>query len=251
MDNQDAETFPEAFRRLFWVSFIYEGDFVAEISITLPSGITRYEDLVPYPTKGQPSKTMQTGNTPGSEVFTPGSSTFDRTEELVPFQISTNAAIRRFLNRVQSVVYDSKDQFRMTRANYANWLLRITEDLWSYHGAVYRNLPDFLLKSQPMPPQLDPASSPDTPGISGIPELGNNPWNVLRLEGRYYAGQYIIHRPFIEYVLLNLEHFQTHPCREAILQRCRQCLQGCKGFIRVFDTDPTNSVTCLFASGIV
>lgn len=233
------------------MSFIYEGDFVSEISITLPSGIARYEDLVPYPVKGHPYRTTQTENTPGSEAATPGSSSFDRTEELVAFQISTNAAIRRFLNRVNSVVYDSKDQFRMTRANYANWLLRITEDLWSYHGAIYRNLPDFLLKSQPLPMQLDPASSPDTPGLSRLPELGNNPWNVLRLEGRYYAGQYIIHRPFIEYVLLNVEHFPTHPCREAILQRCRQCLQGCRGFINVFDKDTANSVTGLFAAGIV
>ncbi|KAJ0317514.1 hypothetical protein COL5a_011081 [Colletotrichum fioriniae] len=254
-ENNDG--FSDAFRRLFWVALIYEGDFVSEISITLPSGIARYEDVVPYPAPETPKQhkdfTMAHA-TLEADVASPASTSFDRTEELVAFQISTNAAIRRFLNRVNSVVFDSKDQFRMTRTNYANWLLRITEDLWSYHGALYRNLPDFLLTSQPRrTPGQQPeyASSPMTPGIIRVEELGNNPWNVLRLKGRYYAGQYIIHRPFIEYVMLNMAHFETHPCREAILERCRMCLEGCKGFINVFDIDPANSITGLFAGGMV
>ncbi|PNH67368.1 hypothetical protein VD0002_g2308 [Verticillium dahliae] len=50
----------------------------------------------------------------------PASSSLDRTEALVAFQISTNAAIRRFLNSVNSAAYNSKDQCRTTRANYAN-----------------------------------------------------------------------------------------------------------------------------------
>ncbi|KAK1712440.1 hypothetical protein BDP67DRAFT_517395 [Colletotrichum lupini] len=249
--------FSDAFRRLFWVALIYEGDFVSEISITLPSGIARYEEVVPYPAPETPKQHKEfTINqaTPEAEVTSPSSTSFYRTEELVAFQISTNAAIRRLLNRVNSVVFDSKDQFRMTRTNYANWLLRITEDLWSYHGALYRNLPDFLLTSQPRrTPGQQPeiATSPMTPGIIQVEELGNNPWNVLRLKGRYYAGQYIIHRPFIEYVMLNMAHFETHPCREAILERCRMCLEGCKGFINVFDIDPANSITGLFAAGMV
>ncbi|KAL0936764.1 C6 finger domain-containing protein [Colletotrichum truncatum] len=247
--------FSDAFRRLFWVSLIYEGDFVSEISITLPSGITRYEDIVPYPAPETPKHREEHAAAfaaADTNPTSPEAAGFYRTEELVAFQISTNAAIRRFLNRVNSVVYDSKDQFRMTRANYAGWLLRITEDLWSYHGALYRNLPDFLLTSQPRKrPDQENASSPMTPGIIRVEELGNNPWNVLRLKGRYYAGQYIIHRPFIEYVLLNMAHFETHPCKEAILDRCRLCLEGCRGFINVFDIDPANSITCLFASGMV
>lgn len=230
---------------------------MSEISITLPSGIARYEDVVPYPAPETPKQHKDftvAQMTPEADVESPASTSFYRTEELVAFQISTNAAIRRFLNRVNSVVFDSKDQFRMTRTNYANWLLRITEDLWSYHGALYRNLPDFLLTSQPRRTpgqQQENASSPMTPGIIRVEELGNNPWNVLRLKGRYYAGQYIIHRPFIEYVMLNMAHFETHPCREAILERCRMCLEGCKGFINVFDIDPANSITGLFAGGMV
>ncbi|KAF9870463.1 C6 finger domain-containing protein [Colletotrichum karsti] len=253
--TSETDRFSDAFRRLYWVSLIYEGDFISEISITLPSGIARYEDIVPYPapeTPIHPHEHAATFSSQEANPTSPASSTVYRTEELVAFQISTNAAIRRFLNRVNSVVYDSKDQCRMTRANYANWLLRITEDLWSYHGALYRNLPDFLLTSQPRKrPDQDTASSPVTPGIIRLEELGNNPWNVLRLKGRYYAGQYIIHRPFIEYVLLNMAHFETHPCKEAILERCRLCLEGCRGFINVFDIDPANSITCLFASGMV
>ncbi|RBQ97113.1 hypothetical protein VDGD_10496 [Verticillium dahliae] len=177
----------------------------------------------------------------------PASSSLDRTEALVAFQISTNAAIRRFLNSVNSVVYNRKDQCRTTRANYANWLLRITEDLWSFHGAIYRTLPGFLLTSRPR----KPTGSPATPGFPSVEELGNNPRNVLRLEGRYDAGQYIIHRPFIEYVLLNVGYFATHPCREAVLERCRLCLLGCQVFIHVFDVDPTNSVTGPSVAGMV
>ncbi|KAF6811084.1 C6 finger domain-containing protein [Colletotrichum musicola] len=261
ISTDGTDRFSDAFRRLFWVSLIYEGDFVSEISITLPSGITRYEDVVPYPAPETPRHRREhaaaLSSSSTDQATTPTATSFYRTEELVAFQVSTNAAIRRFLNRVNSVVYDSKDQFRMTRANYANWLLRITEDLWSYHGALYRNLPDFLLTSQPRrrPGDQDSSTgaggSPATPGIIRLEELGNNPWNVLRLKGRYYAGQYIIHRPFLEYVLLNVAHFETHPCKEAILDRCRMCLEGCRGFIDVFDIDPANSVTCLFAGGMV
>ncbi|KAF3349350.1 Dihydroxy-acid dehydratase [Verticillium dahliae VDG2] len=133
----------------------------------------------------------------------PASSSLDRTEALVAFQISTNAAIRRFLNS----------------------LLRITEDLWSFHGAIYRTLPGFLLTSRPR----KPTGSPATPGFPS----------------------YIIHRPFIEYVLLNVGHFATHPCREAVLERCQLCLLGCQVFIHVFDVDPTNSVTGPSAAGMV
>ncbi|TDZ16675.1 Citrinin biosynthesis transcriptional activator ctnR [Colletotrichum orbiculare MAFF 240422] len=255
INTDGTDRFSDAFRRLFWVSLIYEGDFVSEISITLPSGIARYEDVVPYPAPETPKHREEHAaafSTPEANPTSPAATSYYRTEELVAFQISTNAAIRRFLNRVNSVVYDSKDQFRMTRTNYENWLLRITEDLWSYHGALYRNLPDFLLTSQPRKrPDQENASSPLTPGIIRVEELGNNPWNVLRLKGRYYAGQYIIHRPFLEYVLLNMAHFDTHPCKEAILERCRLCLEGCRGFINVFDIDPANSLTGLFASGMV
>ncbi len=176
-----------------------------------------------------------------------------RTDELVAFQISTNVSIRRFLNRVNSVIFDTKSQGRMTQANYVSWLLRTTQDLWAHHSALYRNVPDFLLTSIPrVQQQGSPAETlPTTPEVLQSAGLGNNPWNVVRLMGRYYAGQYIIHRPFVEYVLLNLESIPNHPHRSAILERCRSCFDGCRGFIMVFDVDPANSVTCLFAAGMV
>ena len=94
---------------------MYEGDIVSEISITLPSGISRYEDVVPYPANATFSRHFNQFDTPSTDGGSQALESYDRTEELVAFQISTNAAIRRFLNRVNSVVYDSKDQFRMTR----------------------------------------------------------------------------------------------------------------------------------------
>ncbi|KAL6410986.1 C6 finger domain-containing protein [Ilyonectria robusta] len=253
-DPQNPSTLPEAFRRLYWVAFIYEGDFMSEISITLPSGIARCEDQVPYPAQvmrvrqdshhGIPSPEVQVAGT------SPATSREDGNEELVAFQISTNAAIRRLLNRVHSMVYDSKDQFRMTRVEYVEWLLRVSEDFWSYHDTIYRNIPHFLLVSHPDENHNHFASSPQTPGFSRLHGLRNNPWNVLRLEGRYHAAKHIIHRPFFDYVLLNMEHIQTHPDREVILQKCGLCLQGCRGFFSVFDVEEVNSMTCLFATGM-
>ncbi|KAI1455853.1 hypothetical protein F4805DRAFT_468439 [Annulohypoxylon moriforme] len=245
MINQSSiDDFSDEFRRLYWVAFIYEGNFVSEVSITLPSGIARYEDVVPYPM-------VDTSNA-AQEESSPGIPSSDsQLNELVAFQISTNAAIRRFLNRVNNFVYDSKEQYRVTRADYATWLLRVTADLWSHHSAVYHNLPDFLLTSTRDQGESMSDANPSTPGFIRASNLGNDPWNVLRLKGRYYAGQYIIHRPFIEYVLLDLVNIDTHPSKVAILEKCRMCLEGCRGFINVFDVDVANSVTCLFASGMV
>ncbi|KAF5548622.1 3-oxoacyl-reductase [Fusarium mexicanum] len=225
-----SDTISDGFRRLYWISFIYECDFISEISIVSPSGIARYEDKIPYP-----------AFTAEIHPISPESSEARSQEELVAFQITTNSAIRRFLNTVNSVVYDDKEQFRTRRSNYASWLLRISEDLWSHHSAIYRNLPEFLLSnpSQDVPMTGADTSSPaslqsPTARIQGIP-VGNNSWNILRLKGRYYAGQYIIHRPFIEFIVLNIDNFESHPCKDAVLKRSKSCLDGCTGFIKVFD----------------
>lgn len=228
---------PEEFIRLYWVAFIFEGDFVSEISATLPSGIARFEELIPYPTF--------------KEATDPAGS---QHEELVAFQITTNASIRRFLNRVNSAVYNAKEQQRRqrdSRADHAGWLLRISQDLWAHHAAVYQNLPGFLLTSSEEAQDQNPFAESPTARIEGMAPRGNNAWNILRLKGRYHAGQYIIHRPFVEYAVLNADRFGAHPSHDQILNGCRMCFQGCMGFIRVFDTEPANSITCLFATGMV
>jgi hypothetical protein len=246
------DTIPDAFCRLYWISFIYECDFISEISVGSPSGIARYEDKIPYPafiTEKHPT----TRYCPSPSESSPTRSQ----EELVAFQITTNSAIRRFLNTVNSVVYDDRERFRTRQSNYASWLLRIAEDLYSHHSAIYRNLPEFLLTNSSKDVSMtgtdssSPASlqSPTT-RIQGIP-TGNNSWNILRLKGRYYAGQYIIHRPFIEFIILNIDNFEYHPQREAVLKRSKSCLDGCTGFIKVFDVETANSLTCLFPTGMV
>lgn len=213
----------------------------------MPSGIAKFEDDVPYPVFN--SSNSHGANTSPGEL----GSTHDPQElSVIAFQISTNASIRRFLNRVNSVVYDSKEQYRMARSDYATWLLRVTGDLWSHHSAVYQNLPEFLLTSSNTRTRLPSnGASPSTPGFMRPAETGNDPWNVVRLRGRYFAGQYIIHRPFLEFVLRNLKTFDAHPSRGVILHKCRLCLEGCIGFIRVFDVGPTNSVTGVFTGGMV
>lgn len=181
----------------------------------------------------------------------------DGVEELAAFQISTNVAIRRLLNSIHSMVYDSKDHFRMMRVDYVRWLLRVAEDFGSYHGTIYRSVPQFLLASSSLQwgsvnlSDAQPQLPDGAPSPSSASELGSNPWNVLRLQGRYYASQHIIHRPFVDYVLLNMDQIQTHPDLEIILQKCKLCLEGCKGFISVFNVNEANSLTCLFATGMV
>lgn len=246
------ESIPDAFCRLYWIAFIYECDFISEISIISPSGIARYEDKIPYPAFTTENRPVSPSGQESPELCSIRSQ-----EELVAFQITTNSAIRRFLNTVNSVVYDDKEQFRTRRSNYASWLLRISEDLWSHHSAIYHNLPEFLLtnSSRDVPMTGADASSPaslqsPTARIEGL-SVGNNSWNILRLKGRYYAGQYIIHRPFIEFIVLNINNFESHPCKGAVLKRSKSCLDGCMGFIKVFDVEPVNSLTCLFPTGMV
>ena len=245
------ESIPDTFRRLYWIAFIYECDFISEISVISPSGIARYEDKIPYPAFATDTSSACLSASESSENPNRGQ------EELVAFQITTNSAIRRFLNTVNSVVYDDKEQFRTRQSNYASWLLRISEDLWSHHSAIYRNLPEFLLTTPSQDVSMtgtestSPASlqSP-TARIRDLP-TGNNSWNILRLKGRYYAGQYIIHRPFIEFIVLNMDNVDTHPCKDAILKKSKSCLDGCMGFIKVFDVEVVNTLTCLFPTGMV
>ncbi|KAL6924162.1 hypothetical protein FSST1_001436 [Fusarium sambucinum] len=246
------ETIPDAFRRLYWISFIYECDFISEISVVSPSGIARFENKIPYPDFTTENNPVSPSAPQSSEMRSTRSQ-----EELVAFQITTNSAIRRFLNTVNSVVYDDKEQFRTRQSNYASWLLRISEDLWSHHSAIYRNLPEFLLtaSSQDVPMTGTESASPTslqspTARIQNL-QTGNNSWNILRLKGRYYAGQYIIHRPFIEFIVLNMDNFETHPCKHAVLKKSKSCLDGCMGFINVFDVETANALTCLFPTGMV
>ncbi|KAF5232582.1 hypothetical protein FAUST_8614 [Fusarium austroamericanum] len=246
------EPIPDSFRRLYWISFIYECDFISEISVVSPSGIARSENKIPYPAFTTENHVISPSAPESSEMALTRSQ-----EELVAFQITTNSAIRRFLNTVNSVVYDDKEQFRTRQSNYACWLLRISEDLWSHHSAIYRNLPEFLLTNSSQDVSMagtdteSPASlqSP-TARIRDLP-TGNNSWNILRLKGRYYAGQYIIHRPFIEFIVLNIDNFETHPSKDAVLKKSKSCLDGCMGFIKVFDVETVNALTCLFPTGMV
>ena len=207
--------------------------------------MAKYEDLVPYPVFEIESDASAEAD--GSAA---------KASELIAFQLSTNVSIRRCLNRVNSVLFDSREQqARATQPSYISWLLRTTDDLWTHHTAVYLKIPDFLFTNDPSrseSPHQDYHQLPFPPSqrADTNADMGNNPWNVVRLKGRYYAGQYIIHRSFIEFVLLNLNQFLAHPNKMTVLERCKVCLEGCAGFIGVFDREPLNGATCLFSAGI-
>ncbi|KAL2859394.1 hypothetical protein BJX68DRAFT_261835 [Aspergillus pseudodeflectus] len=246
--SNHADPFPEPLRRLYWVAFIYEGDYGSEISINLPSGMAMYEDIVPYPGQYASLRDTTANTLPSTPSTASSLSTRDPNDEFVAFQLTTNAAIRRFLNRVHSLVYNHQDH-----SHRAPWLLHMTDEFSAYHDAIYKHVPDFLLSSQRGQHDHQKLSPPNT-GTTCSPSMGmgmdNDSWNVLRLRGRYYACQHIIHRPLVEYVLGNSASFHADPDRDVILGKCRLCLLGCIGFIEVFDVEDVNSVTCLFATGL-
>jgi hypothetical protein len=136
----------------------------------------------------------------------------------------------------------------------------MTDEFAAYHEAIYKHVPDFLLTQQrgqgqsgqyqSSPPFQAHALHSVSPGMGSDIAVANASWNVLRLRGRYYACQHIIHRPLIEYVLENQATFHAEPDRDVILAKCRLCLLGCIGFIDVFDVERVNGVTCLFATGL-
>lgn len=124
-----------------------------ELTLIPPSGITRFEDLVPYPTSDQIRTDYDTpmglGDDPSIGYPDHASSpTMSRRPDLGVFQISTNSAIRRFLNRITAVVYNPQEVWRKQNLmSYANWLLKITNELLNHHEAIHGNLPAFLLST--------------------------------------------------------------------------------------------------------
>lgn len=245
---------------MFWTVYVYESDFASEISLTPPSGMTRFEEMVPYPT----SESWRTDSDTDMEVLdaehsrnsAQDSSRFTNVNpsELAAFQISTNSAIRRFFNRVNAVIYNENEAWRKkNHETYADWLLKISDELAAHQDAIHRNLPAFLLTNEL--PEIQQGEDQDHQRNSGDQKQVYNSflhhsWNIARLKGRHCAGNYVIHRPFIEYVLLNPVQFDIHPSKLDILEKCRMCLEGCHGFIKIFSIEPANCTTNLFSTGM-
>lgn len=250
---KDGPQFSDQFCRLFWVAYVYESDFASELSLGPASGIIQYEEMVPYPQADQIHieddivMNQDMGfNSPND--FSPRS-LITAQPELAAFQISTNSAIRRFLNRINAVMYNPKEAWRQKNFDtYLTWLLRIASELEDHHEAIHRNLPAFLLSTDASDFwQLH--TKGDTSELSHR-RLSNHRWNVARLRGRYFAGQYVIHRPFVEAVLYKPQEIENHPKSAELLEKCRLCIEGCSGFVRIFSTEPAYSTTNLFATGM-
>jgi hypothetical protein len=255
LENRERPYYSDAFRRLFWVIYVHESDFASELSLTPPSGITRLEDIVPYPTSQQTDVDYDKGSFDGTmEISRPSP-----TQDLAAFQISTNSAIRRYLNRINAVLYDPKESWRKrNHTTYATWLLKVSGELEAHHEAIHRHVPLFLLSTgfgDSMETNGDEFQSPQFTQVDQTQpqinhRLTSHPWNVVRLKGRYYAGQYVIHRPFIEYVLSNPVQFSDSPLKEELLEKCKTCIAGCYGFVKVFVNEQANCTTNVFATGM-
>ncbi|KAE9368400.1 hypothetical protein N431DRAFT_347452, partial [Stipitochalara longipes BDJ] len=246
LENSEKPYYSDTFRRLFWVIYVYESDFASELSLTPPSGIARFEDLVPYPTS-QPASVDLSDSSIDSPMSTSPLEA-QQHQDLAAFQISANSAIRRYLNRINAVMYDPKESWRKkNHTAYATWLIKVSSELKDHHEAIHRNLPPFLLRT-------DTADFPASIGYqhseTDQPRQTSHPWNVVRLKGRYWAGQYVIHRPFVEYVLLNPAQFSSNPLKDEMLEHCKTCIGGCYGFVKVFANEQAICTTNLFATGM-
>lgn len=147
-------------------------------------------------------------------------------------------------------MYDPKESWRKrNHTAYATWLIKVSRELMDHHEAIHRNLPPFL-------PHTDTGDFPDSNEHDYL-ERGrrqhrqtSHPWNVVRLKGRYWAGQYVIHHPFVEYVLLNPAQFSSNPLKNDMLEHCKTCIGGCYGFVKVFADERAIRTTSLFATGM-
>lgn len=166
---------------------------------------------------------------------------------IAAFQISTNSAIRRFLNRITAVIYNPHELWRKRdHASYVIWLLKITNELQSHHEAIHNNLPPFLLSTDE---SMFGQHGRSTASGAEHQKYTNHLWNVSRLRGRYCAGEYLICRASFEFVLLNPDAVHG-PSGEELLRKCRSCINACVEFVRVFSVQPANSMTNLFATGM-
>ncbi len=127
LQSQDFK-FSDSFCRLFWVTYVLESDFAMEMTLTPPSGITRFEEMVRYPASEQTSTDHDINIPSPSGYLEYDAKTTDSTAvNLAAFQISTNSAIRRFLNRITAVIYNPQETWRKQhQKSYINWLLKIT-----------------------------------------------------------------------------------------------------------------------------
>ncbi|OBT76701.1 hypothetical protein VF21_03870 [Pseudogymnoascus sp. 05NY08] len=250
--HKEYPDFSDPFRRLFWVVYVNESDFASEFTLTPPSGMTLFEDIVPYPSPDDTDSEMDydTGlNKPPMSNSLPDSGPYDN---FAAFQVSTSSAIRRFINRATAVLYSPHEvRRRENHTTYITRLHRLACELRSHHEAIHKNLPSFLLSTDPTDfwSQINPGESTSTDAIDRT-RFSNHLWNVARLRGRYFAGLYIINRPLLENVLLNPHLIDLHPSKTAVLDSCRDCLVGCSGFIKTFFTEPANCLTNLFATGM-
>ncbi|KAH7411086.1 hypothetical protein BKA64DRAFT_373122 [Cadophora sp. MPI-SDFR-AT-0126] len=254
LQSPETPEFLDSFCRLFWVIYVYESDFAMELSLTPPSGITRFEEMVKYPTSEQTNfeyhspMNLDTSSPSGYADHTARLS-YSSDSNLVAFQISTNSAIRRFLNRITAVIYDPRESWRKKdHTTYVSWLLKISNELQNHHEAIHNNLPPFLLSTNPRAFLQD--NSRKGTSAADHRELSNHFWNVSRLRGRYSAGQYLICRASYEFALLNPKAVSSHPRRQEIMDKCRSCIQSCVEFVGIFSMEPVNSMTNLFATGM-
>lgn len=118
--------------RLFWVIYVYEGDLVAELRGE--SGLTRLEDIVPYPTStSAPTSPVHDPNATalaGEHMFHYFSRTTVPSLDVGAFQISTNSAIRRFLNRVSAVMVCQIYTSNNLQANLESYIKSCHKIMW-------------------------------------------------------------------------------------------------------------------------
>ncbi|KAK9452703.1 hypothetical protein V1511DRAFT_507226 [Dipodascopsis uninucleata] len=209
----------QSFCCTFWCLYCYENDILSEIDLFSPTGITKYEDLVPYPSSDIVSMPRH--------MYHPG--TYDNAggeDEVFLLQLITNSSMRKSINRINATIY-CRDVTNNARADYLVWMFQYTHEFEQHHSALQERIPKYIYNTPP-----------------------NVKWNVNRLKRRRSAFNYIINRNFVDYVLHNEEFMIEEHKRAEILSCCRQCLLGCRSFILEMANGDIVPITGVFSPGL-
>ncbi|KAF2195515.1 hypothetical protein K469DRAFT_681823 [Zopfia rhizophila CBS 207.26] len=152
---------------VYWTCLQLESDILAEISTLPPSGISRYQDDIAYPT--------------GVFEHLPDAKGYDDNSEhdRIMYYYSTQIHLRVILNEAHNGLYRSADRRNLSGLDSNN--LKEVAKTAKIHADILGSWRNLL----PPPHQWEDEDPPATD------------INVARLRAKYYGGLYMILRPFL------------------------------------------------------
>ncbi|KAK9458705.1 uncharacterized protein V1516DRAFT_687818 [Lipomyces oligophaga] len=145
------------------------------IDLISPSGITKYEEIVPYPS----SSVISMPSHMYHHLIVADKMVAD--DSAVLLQLITNSSMRKSINRINATIY-SLQLTHHAQADYLAWMLQYAHEFNQHHKALLEHVPRYIYDSPP-----------------------NTKWNISRLHRRRSAFNCIVNRNFVDYVVHNPE----------------------------------------------